>query len=62
MKSYDEFIVWFNENFYNGDAVFGGVEHTALKQLYKVYEEGYFDGYDQRGIDDEEDESWFGEN
>jgi hypothetical protein len=38
------------------------VEHTALKQLYKVYEEGYFDGYDQRGIDDEEDESWFGES
>lgn len=56
-KTYEEFVNWINEINFCGTAVFGEIEHTVLKKMYAtIYEEGYYDGYEQRGIDDEHED------
>lgn len=63
MKTWTEFVVWYHENFCDKDKTFTDEDRMNLKFMYdKIYSEGYFDGYEQRAIDDEEDESWFGAN
>lgn len=63
MKTWTEFVVWYHENFCDKNKTFTDEDRANLKFMYdKIYSEGYYDGYEQRAIDDEEDEHWFGAN
>lgn len=53
MKSFDEFVEWMKEN---------NLVCDDMGKMYSIYMEGYFNGYEQRGEDDAEDEHWFGAN
>lgn len=59
MKTYDEFVKWYNETFGDENKNF----NVDLKFMYdKIYSEGYYNGYDQCEEDSKEDEHWFGAN
>lgn len=54
MKTWTEFVVWYHENFCDKDKIFTDEDRVNLKFMYdKIYSEGYFNGYEQRGEDDE---------
>lgn len=44
MKSFDEFVEWMKEN---------NIICEDKGKIYSIYMEGYFNGYEQRGEDDE---------
>ena len=59
MKTYDEFVAWYNETVCDENKNL----NVDLKFMYdKIYSEGYYNGYEQCEADSKEDEHWFGAN
>ena len=53
MKSFDEFVAWMKEN---------NLICDDMSKMYSIYMKGYFNGYEQCELDENEQEHWFGAN